>query len=467
MEILELVNSVNQFLDAHWYTLFAGCVSGVVLLIAFHEARNHYLIHLNEKYIHGLKWKVFEIKFPMENLKSPKAMEQVFASLWGTYSFGLNNRQIWWDGEVEQWMSLDVVGRGHGVKFYIRFPAGAKNTVEAAFFAQYPEVELIEVPDYMESLPEEVPNETYDLVGTDLILGNKSDGYPLKTYEFFESPDEEKQLDPIATLVEAASGLKDDEILILQLIFRPTGNPTNPDWPKMAEKVINKITGAKEEKHGPGVLDEVGQFFGNIMTAAKGEEMTWGFEKEDKKQDFKVYGQHEMDLMKVVSEKMSKFVFDALIRLVYIDRKDAFSGKNFGAMMAALGQFGTGSFNFLKPNMATLTKGTKVGGHDSKGGKWPWNMFFRKKRLLARKKKLYEALRERSMPHAKHSFPKKIYTGVFHRFHHHDLLLYTSIMGTHELATIFHPPGHPVAAQKIQQLTSKKSGPPSSLPLVE
>ena len=464
-KIQELVNNFQRFFEENWRLGLSVFVVYVIFAIIWHYLWRYRLIIINDRYIKGLegKWKLFELKFPSENLKSPKAMEQVFASLHGVYSFGLNNREIWWNGKIEPWFSLEMVGRGNDVRFYIRCQDGQKNVVEAAFFAQYPGIEITEVPDYVNDLPEVIPNDTYDLDGTDFLLP-RNDAYPIKTYEFFESPDEEKQLDPMATLVEAASGLKEEEVMLVQILIRPTGDPSNSRWRKEGRKIIDKITGYKEPPKPPGMMAGVYQFFKNLFNAFY-KPPQWGVEKKEEIRNFKMYGPGETDVMKAVDEKMAKSVFDTVIRTIYLDRKDSYTGKNFGAMMAAFGQFGTGNFNGFKPNMGTLTKGTKVGGHSRDGGKWPWNMFFRERRLVNRKRKLYRAYKEREMPRDSHARPKRLYTGQYHKLG--DLHLYSSIMATHELATIFHPPGHPIVGHKVGQLPAKKSGPPIGLPIIE
>lgn len=475
-KIRELTDSFQKFFEQNWRAGLAVFVVFTLLSIAWHYFWRLRLISLNNKAIADFnkKCKLYELKFPLENLKSPKAMEQVFASLWGIFSFGLNNRQIWWEGDVESWLSLELVGRGTHVSFYIRVKESQKNVVEAAFFSQYPEMEIREVPDYVNDLPDVIPNDIYDLDGVDLLLARK-DAYPIKTYDFFESPAEEKELDPMATLVEAASGLKEEELMLVQILIRPINDDTNPEkWRKEGKKIIHKITGFKEPPKPPGVMAGVVQFFSNLWVAANPlskEELAWGVKKEEKPLNFKTYGPGEIEEMKAIEEKMSKSAFDTIIRLLYIDRKDSYSGKNFGAMMAAFGQFGTGNFNTFRPNMATLTKGTKVGGHSKAGGKWPWNMFFRKARLLSRKKKFFHAYKTREMPQYAHSRPSfgilsnKNYTGHYHKLG--DLHLYTSVLCSHELATIFHPPGQPIVGHKVGQMPAKKAGAPIGLPIIE
>ena len=457
-----LLSNLQAIYGENWQLYFLAAFAIFIVIVGVRFGFRSRLIHLNDKFVSKLKWKVFELNFPRENLKSPQSMEQVFTSLHGIFSFGLNNVQVWVTGDVEPWISFEIVGQAHEVKFYARCQAGHKNVLEAALFSQYPEIEINEVPDYVESLPPQVPDETYDLFGTDMILA-RADAYPIKTYEQFEAPKDERRLDPIATIAEAASNLEEDEIILIQLNIRPINDSTNP-WKNEGKKIVDKILDRKEPDKPPGPIAEVGQFFGNL-SAAWQKPPEWGQPKKEKEFKFTVISHGEQEITKAIDEKASKIAFETVIRFIYVDRKDSFTGRNISAVMGAFAQYSAGNFNALMPNFATLTKGTKVGGRTKKGGKWPWSMFLRKSRLLKRKRLLYQAYKDREMPRQEHLMPKKLYTGHYHKRGH--LYTFTSVLGVHELATIYHPPGEMVVSQKIGQLPAKKTGPPLGLPIIE
>lgn len=77
------------------------------------------------QHISEMKWLVLEFKIPKENVKSPQAMEQVFASLHAISD--------------EDWFSVEIVGFSHSTHFLIRIPEQYHDLVQAAVFAQYPD----------------------------------------------------------------------------------------------------------------------------------------------------------------------------------------------------------------------------------------------------------------------------------------------------------------------------------------
>src|SRR3990167_1043110 len=93
-------------------TIISDTLSGwaglIIFLLALYVlvtlGRIFWLIRIRKKFIDKMEWVILEVKIPKENLKSPKAMEQVFASLHGSYSFSLKWIDKWWYGKVEDWM---------------------------------------------------------------------------------------------------------------------------------------------------------------------------------------------------------------------------------------------------------------------------------------------------------------------------------------------------------------------------
>ena len=87
------------------------------LIIVF---RGWWLSSKISQYINSIEWVLLEIRIPKDNLKSIKSMEQVFASLHGTYSQGIKRRERWFQGKVQDWMSLEIASFAQGVHFFIR-----------------------------------------------------------------------------------------------------------------------------------------------------------------------------------------------------------------------------------------------------------------------------------------------------------------------------------------------------------
>ena len=368
-------------------------------------------------------------------------MEQVFASLHGTYSQGIKRRERWLEGKVEDWISLEIAGFAQGVHFYIRTPKKYRKLVEAAFFSQYPDAEIEEPEDYIAILPRDLPNNEFDIWGTDYVLA-RDDAYPIKTYPNFEfqydrpgETREAKSIDPLATVTEVISSLKNDELVWLQLLVRPI----SPEWVAIAKGTGDELAG-KGGKKGKGIIESSVEFTGNLMKAPIIHPEWLEGSSTPSVPDRLTPG--KQDTLKAVEGKMSKLAFDATLRFIYIDKKSEFTGENVTAVAGAINQFATLNLNAFKPNMKTITIITKVS-----------RLFNRKVNLLRRKKLLYEHYLYRDIAQ-----PRPFRFG---------LKLKTSILNVEELATVYHPPLATVSGGKLGVLETRKGEPPVNLPLVE
>ncbi|MDP3991616.1 MAG: hypothetical protein Q8P66_01805 [Candidatus Colwellbacteria bacterium] len=403
----------------------------VAIVILF---RGWWLSSKINQYINAIQWVILEIRIPKDNLKSIKSMEQVFASLHGTYSQGIKRRERWLGGKVEDWISLEIAGFAHSIHFYIRTPTKYRKLVEAALFSQYPDAEIEEVEDYTALLPRDIPNNDFDIWGTDYVLA-RDNAYPIKTYPNFEQilQFEELGIDPLATLIEVISNLKNNELIWLQFLVRPLGS----EWISQVKGTVDALAGKKGG--GGGFFGSIVEFSRNLAAAPVTHPEWGGGESPPAPSERLTPG--KQDTLKAVEGKMSKLAFDATLRFIYIDKKDEFTGENVTAVVGAINQFAALNLNAFKPNMKTITIPTKVG------------LFNRKERLVKRKKLLFQ-----------HYLFRDIAQPPPFRF---GLKLKTSILNAEELATIYHPPLAMVSAAKLRVLETRKGEPPVNLPLVE
>lgn len=392
-------------------------------LALFFIFRELWLFYIRTLYLGSVKWKMLEVKVPREILKTPKAMEQIFAAVHGIYPYGFRFWEKYWEGKVDPWMSFELVGYAGGVYFYIYTPSQYRNLIESAIYAQYPDAEIMESSDYTELMPSILPNQTYDFWGTDFIL-TKDDAYPIRTYPYFEESQEEKRLDPVAAITEVMSNLKEGESIWLQILVRPTDD----GWKKKAEELVGKLIGKKTAKK-TGFMDWLGTFLRNLLTAPF-EPPTWptgGGKSDDGPANLMMFlTPGEKDVVKAVEEKISKLGFECNLRFIYIDRRDSFTRANVSAIIGALRQFNTLNLNGFRINKYTMTRA---------------NQPFKELKLRLRKHRLYELYRWRA-------FPAKFF-----------------ILNIEELATVYHFPTMFVESPLIRRLESKKGEPPASLPI--
>lgn len=197
-----LLRAIGDVWSAIWWIALP-----VVFFSFFWE---FWLYYIRYKFIVAIKWEIVEVKVPKGILKTPKAMEQIFASCHAPYSYGLRFLEKYWEGIVEYWFSFEIVGFAGESHFYIRFPKQFRNLVESAIYGQYPGAEILPAEDYVRQMPHVLPDKNFDLFGNEQIL-RKASCYPIRTYPMFEEAVEERRVDPIANLLEIMSKLKGDE----------------------------------------------------------------------------------------------------------------------------------------------------------------------------------------------------------------------------------------------------------------
>ncbi|MBI4193215.1 MAG: hypothetical protein HY536_01150, partial [Candidatus Colwellbacteria bacterium] len=176
------------------------------------------------RFEHHIKWVLLEIHIPRIIEKSPRAMEQVLAAIYTLRNAPGQFAEHYWHGEVTRWYTFEMVSFGGQVHLYARVYRKQRGLVEAAFFSYYPDLEITEVDeDYVDKLPKnyrELTETGYDVWGSEMILA-KPEIYPIKTYTHFESPDEDKQFDPISVFFEVLSKIKKEEIVGIQFQLAP------------------------------------------------------------------------------------------------------------------------------------------------------------------------------------------------------------------------------------------------------
>jgi hypothetical protein len=398
-------------------------------LIAVFLFWDFWLTYLHVRFVRAIQWKVLEIKVPKNVLKTPKAMEQIFAAAHAPYSYGIRNFDKYWKGKEEPWMAFEMVGKAGESHFYLRVPKELRHTMEVAIYGQYPEAEIVETDDYLGSFPEVLPNAEIDVNGFEEVLRHEN-YIPIRTYLSFEDPTEERRIDTIAPLMEIMAKLEGDQQLWYQVVIRPTGE----DFKKEGEKKINQIIGTEEKKKSKGILSG----FGLGVTA--GEALRAPFEhpgtavkkKDDAPGKMRfLMTPGEKDMTEAIEEKISKIAFEATPRFLYLTRKGDADPGVMSALHGFVRQFNTQNLNSLKPDSDTTTASYSVRG------------LFKKTRLHWRKRLFYEDYC--------HVSPNKK----------------KSILNIEELASIYHFPIATVSTTELEKISSRKGSPPAGVPTID
>lgn len=401
----------------------------IILFIGVVKARQFYV---DQKYLASLKWVLLEIIAPPTVEKSPKVAEYIFSSLHAVYS-SVDWKSRFFFGKVQDWFSFEIVSTNGEPHFYVRTPELYRNLVETQIFAQYPEAEIkLAERDYINDLPNFLPNDQYNLFGSELTL-SQPNSYPIRTHEEFEEKSgakesEFKRTDPLASIFEILSTLEGGEHIWIQFLLRPTGS----GWLEQAKLEIDKIIGRETQPQSSKVYDALTAIDQLIPGSSAPAE-----KKEDKKEPTVAsLTPGKRVVLEGIEKKISKLAYEAGIRFVYLGRSDNFHRSHVSGVFGLFRQFA--STNSFVPSKKTITSDKGILSQIFPSDKG----FFVDAREYKKKWKLYRNYRKRL-------FVKE-----------------PMILNIEELATLWHLPGLGVRAPLFPRVDSKKSQPPSGLPTI-
>jgi len=399
-------------------------------------------------YKEGTEFILLEIKIPREIQKNPRAMEQVLTAIHSLRNVQGTLAEKWWDGEITRWYTLEIVTFGGETHLYVRVYKKQKSLMEAAFLSYYPDLELVEVEDYAKRFPQtvsEMHEQGYDIWGSDVILAREA-AYPIKTYEEFESPDENKQYDTMSSFLELFSSLKREEIIGFQILIAPA----DLDWWKKWEGLLKSLSTKEDKKklstatsfpteHGFGILP--------MFEIA-------GPDKDDMKflkTAFRTPG--ETKVLEAVGKNLSKSAFDTVIRYIYMSPKSMYADAiPRRGIQGVLNQFSSLDLNRLVRNDKTAVSTARV-------ALFHFPYIFPQKRGDLKKARVLHNYIRRELP--EEEFIGKLMTSNIFNWNIHAKRFE---MNTECLATIFHPPSiMSLTAPHIKRVESRKGGPPAGL----
>lgn len=281
------------------------------------------------RYASTLKWKLLAVNVPKDSIQSPKGIENFFANLAGSKS-GLTWKERWIEGKFQAWFSFEIVSHGGHISYYIRALEKYRDMIEAALYAQYPEAQIVEVEDYVDVLPDDYPNDDYDVWGSEVVLG-KEQILPIRTYEAFEHMGEKdgRFKDPLLAFLEGLGKMRPGEYYWFQILIMP---PEEQSWTKQADKFIEKAFG-KEAAPKKGMISEsVGWIPGAFLEQVTGFSSAESSEKT--KDQFAAWNMTPQTRNQVdaVAKKAEKVGWYTKMRLVYGAKKEVFRKGTIASM---------------------------------------------------------------------------------------------------------------------------------------
>lgn len=370
-----------------------------------------WVIYVRSAFIASQDHVLLEIKIPETVDKSPAAMEAILVGMYMTSGESTFIDRLWL-GKVRVWHSLELVSLGGQIHFYVWTRKTVKQLVMNQWYAQYPGIEVTEVPDYAERFNFNLQD--HNLYGADWKL-KKSSVYPVKTYVDYgldRDPKEEYKIDPLAHVLEWLGSIGPREQIWIQIVIRAHHKGPYPDG-GLVRKTFDDI--AKEEVKKIFSKPEM------IDLAA------------DPQRRVNKLSKQQIEVISAIEMKRSKFLFDTGLRVVYLADREAFDSTNIGTLMSFERLFGHPGYNVWVPTRFNAK-------YD-----YPWQDYkgyYEDQDRI----KLYNAYRRR---------------GWFHPPNKYSY----AILSTEEVATMYHLPGATVQTPSMPRIPSTRREAPANLPV--
>lgn len=379
------------------------------------------------------EWMLMQITVPRVSEQTCKAVENIFSTIAGMHN-GPSWTETWVDGFVQTTVSLEIASIDGQVSYYVWCERRFESMIKSAIFAQYPDADIAEVENYAKAVPQQYPDEEWDVWGTELTPVAPQ-AYPIKTYQDFTDPVSGELKDPLAGMLENFAHLGPGEQAWYQINIKMTDQK---DFRKEAEKEINKIKGIKEKEPeswiGKAFLFPL-QVLNDFLKVAVGGEIFPAGEapKEDKKDLFPklaALSPGEKYKLEALERKAGKIGFETKIRFIYVGKKEVFKKpRAVHSFIGAIKQLNDFGMQSLKPESKTCGVSSTI-------------LWFKDARNSIRKTRLITRYAKRSGD------------GISRYF-----------MSTEELATLWHfPILLQVKAPQLRRTEAKKTDAPSNIP---
>jgi hypothetical protein len=368
---------------------------------------------------------LLELRVPRDVRKTPLAMEAVFSTM--HLSPG---ESTWWKrivlGAMRPSWSFEIASLGGHVHFFVRTRVGFRRSLESAFYAQYPGIEIVEATDY--SLMIDPSHPPYNLWGTEYKFSvDNGDVWPLRTYIEFMNPTAplakpEEQVDPLAQIIEFLGSLSPKEQFWVQIMMRVTRD--------------EKFAARKTKSGGKFTIRDLKQeVLESLRLAAvrKTTRVDPATGKTFETESFPNPTKGEQFAMEALERKVSKPLFDVGIRALYTAPQDAYQGSVISHLIGLWKPFASAQGNSL-----AITRW--FANFDD----WPWED----------PKGIHHA-------HISHGI-----VDAYRRrsYFNEPYKMPWMIMNSEELATLFHIPPGGVTTPSLPRIQSATSEAPSNLP---
>ncbi len=393
---------------------------------------NAWIWYVQALFLSGRNPVLLEMKVPREISKSPRAMEIAITGL--SISSGETTFiHRGWKGQVRTYFSMELASFGGDIHFYFWCWKNYRSAVETSLYAQYPEIELIEVEDYASKFQydpaihstfcTDFRRETHAY--HELKTGTRNvDAYPIRTYidwELDKDPKEEYRVEPLAQVIEYLGSIKPNEQVWVQIVLRKAGNydgtlfPKNmeEEWEAACREEVNRVRfSASSRPHDPHGHGDPGT--------------------DDDRAQFPHPTESQKEQLIAMERNFGKHPFEVGIRGVYIST-GGLHGPTYSGLRYMWRPFNNPQYrSALKPKRWT------------NNFDYPWQDINGVRDQLVTRRFL-DAYRRRSF------FTSPWKTPTF-------------VMTNEELASIWHPPSSTIQTPGLERIPASKASAPSNLP---
>ncbi|HSX36887.1 MAG TPA: hypothetical protein VLG13_02085, partial [Patescibacteria group bacterium] len=260
---------------------------------------------------------VLLLQVPRTNDKKELAAEQMFASLHGLLT--QPSHKMFQAAQRER-ISFEIAVLKKRIGFYVWVPQYLKSFVEEQVYAQYPMVQISEIPDYSTQAEQEYST----VLSTEMKLVN-NDALPIKTFQSFE-------VDPLAAITATLAKFEDSEEAWIQLVLKPAAS----NWHRRSERYVAGLRGKTKGSGGGALL--------SALWAAP----------TDKGPEAAKLTEYEQARASGAEEKSHKLAYETSVRIVYRGSTPLQTAKlRLQSIIASYKQFNTTYLNGFEQRSIT------------------------------------------------------------------------------------------------------------------
>jgi hypothetical protein len=321
---------MNQFVifTGLVFALFATCIVVVAFLLLRRKARRSKDIERSLKMIPLL------VKLPpQEVIEGSKDMRELIkekiAQAEGVFNLlsGIATDKASYYGK--KYISLEIVGEGKLIHFYIVVPASLVSSVEKALVAGYPDVQIEQAQDTNIFSDK---SKIAGVQGGELVLA-KENILPITTYKTSD-------FDPLSGILASMSSLGEGEGAAVQILLRPAGS----DWTKYALKRAKEYLNPGKKSGNNKALD----FGAEVLKAPFRASSTAEANNQQPKQPDSL----DQKISELIEEKAKSPAFEVVIRLIASSDNPARSHVMIQDMQLGFSQLSQGGANSFKYKQA-------------------------------------------------------------------------------------------------------------------